>query len=98
MNAPVAKKDPLTREVHGIASTDDYHWLRDDNWQEVMRDPSVLSSGIREYLEAENAYTEAKLGHTKEFQETLFQELKGRIKEDDSTVPSPDGRSRIRMV
>ncbi|MEM7426585.1 MAG: S9 family peptidase [Pseudomonadota bacterium] len=91
MNAPVAKKDPRTREVHGISCTDDYHWLRDDNWQEVMRDPSLLRADIRDYLEAENAYTEEKLGHTKELQSALFEEMKGRIKEDDSTVPSPDG-------
>ncbi len=91
MNAPVAKKDPQTREVHGVSCTDNYHWLRDDNWQEVMRDPAALHADIRQYLEAENAFTEEKLGHTKDLQDKLFEELKGRIKEDDSTVPSPDG-------
>ncbi len=91
MTPPVAKKHPQTREVHGIACTDHYHWLRDQNWQDVMRDPSLLSADIRNYLEAENAYTEDKLGHTGKLQEALFEEMKGRIKEDDSTVPSPDG-------
>lgn len=88
---PIAQKKPVTRETHGITATDDYHWLRDDNWQEVMRDPSVLQPAIRAYLEAENAYTEAKLSHTQPLQDTLFEEMKGRIKEDDSSVPSPDG-------
>ncbi|MEM8685834.1 MAG: S9 family peptidase [Pseudomonadota bacterium] len=88
---PLAPKKPVTREMHGISSSDDYHWLRDDNWQDVMRDPSVLQAEIRAYLEAENAYTEAKLAHTKELQDKLFAEMKGRIKEDDSSVPTPDG-------
>jgi oligopeptidase B len=56
-----------------------------------MRDPSVLDPEIRGYLEAENAYTKAALAHTETLQDTLFAEMKGRIKEDDSTVPSPDG-------
>ena len=88
---PLALKKPVTRQMHGISSSDDYHWLRDENWQDVMRDPSVLQADIRAYLEAENAYTEAQLAHTKELQDTLFAEMKGRIKEDDSSVPTPDG-------
>ena len=56
-----------------------------------MRDPSVLDPAIRAYLEAENDYAKAALAHTEPLQETLFAEMKGRIKEDDSTVPSPDG-------
>ncbi|MEM8647149.1 MAG: S9 family peptidase, partial [Pseudomonadota bacterium] len=88
---PLAPKKPVTREMHGISSSDNYHWLRDDNWQDVMRDPSVLQADIRAYLEAENAYTDAQLAHTKELQDQLFAEMKGRIKEDDSSVPTPDG-------
>ena len=76
---------------HGVTLTDDYAWLRAENWREVMRDPSVLDLAIRAYLEAENAYTKAAFAHTETLQETLFAEMKGRIKEDDSTVPSPDG-------
>ncbi len=88
---PLAPKKPVTREMHGISSSDDYHWLRDDNWQDVMRDPSVLQADIRAYLEAENAYTEVQLAHTQALQDKLFAEMKGRIKEDDSSVPTPDG-------
>ena len=62
------------------------------NWREVMRDPSVLDPKIRAYLEAENAYAKAALAHTEALQETLFAEMKGRIKEDDSSVPSPTAR------
>ncbi|HAC57794.1 MAG TPA: hypothetical protein DCF73_05505, partial [Rhodobiaceae bacterium] len=41
---------------HGVTRVDDYAWLRDENWREVMRDPEVLDKDIRAYLEAENAY------------------------------------------
>jgi oligopeptidase B len=88
---PRAEPRPVTLENHGISRQDDYGWLRADNWQEVMRDPSVLEADIRTYLEAENAYQEAQMAPTKELQEKLFAEMRGRIKEDDSSVPSPDG-------
>jgi oligopeptidase B len=88
---PRAAPRPVTFETHGISRQDDYGWLRADNWQDVMRDPSVLDADIRTYLEAENAYQEAKMAPTKELQEKLFAEMRGRIKEDDSSVPSPDG-------
>ena len=76
---------------HGVTVTDDYAWLRDANWQELMRRPEVLDPKIRAYLEAENAYTGAMLADTRELQDALFAEMKGRIKEDDSGVPTPDG-------
>ena len=88
---PKAEKRPITLSNHGIERTDDYAWLRADNWQEVMRDPSVLADDIRAYLEAENDYTEAYFEDTAALQETLFEEMKARIKEDDSSVPSKDG-------
>jgi oligopeptidase B len=89
--APVAPRRPHSFTTHGIAVTDDYAWLKDENWQEVLRDPSVLDKDIRHYLEAENTYTEGLLGHTAALQKKLVAEMRGRIKEDDSSVPSPDG-------
>jgi oligopeptidase B len=89
--APIAERRPQHGIHHGIQRVDDYAWLRAANWQEVMRDPAALAEDIRSYLLAENAHTEAALAGTAALQETLFQEMKGRIKEDDSTVPSPDG-------
>jgi len=88
---PRAPRKPVTAVHHGVEIVDDYAWLRAPNWQEVMRDPSVLDPEIRAYLEAENAYTAHMLADTKALQEKLFAEMKGRIKEDDSSVPSPDG-------
>lgn len=88
---PVAEIRPLHDVRHGIERVDDYAWLRAENWQEVMRDPASLNAAIRAYLEAENAHTAKAMAGTEALQETLFKEMKGRIKEDDSSVPSPDG-------
>ena len=91
LKPPRAEKRNVTETWHGISKSDDYKWLKAENWQEVMHDPSLLPADIRAYLEAENAYQEAMSADTKAFQEKLFAEIKGRIKEDDSSVPAPDG-------
>ncbi len=88
---PAAERRPQIFTEHGRTRTDEYGWLRADNWQEVMRDPSVLADDIRAHLEAENAYQEALMADTTGLQQTLFAEMKGRIKEDDSSVPMKDG-------
>ena len=88
---PIAPRRPSRRTLHGVAITDDYAWLKDENWQEVLRDPSVLDPDIRSYLEAENRYADAILGPTESLQKDLVREMRGRIKEDDSGVPVPDG-------
>src|SRR5205807_1043471 len=90
-HVPRAEKRPLTTTRHGVTLTDDYAWLKAPNWQAVMRDPAVLDPAIRAYLEAENAHADAALGRTRALQDELFAEMKGRIKEDDSSVPAPDG-------
>ncbi len=88
---PRAEKRPTTQTWHGQVKRDDYAWLRADNWQEVMQRPEALPADIRSYLESENAYNEAVMEDTKDLQDQLFGELKGRIKEDDSSVPVPHG-------
>lgn len=75
-NLPIAKKKPHTLTAHGHDRTDDYYWLN------KREDPEVIA-----YLEAENAYFEEQTKDQAELKETLFQEIKGRIKEDDSSVP-----------
>ena len=91
LTPPRPEKRAHNSTVHGITRSDDYHWLKADNWQEVMHDPSLLPQDIRDYLEAENSYHEKQMADTATLQEKLFAELKGRIKEDDSSVPAPDG-------
>ena len=73
---PIAKKISKVLHVHNDTRIDNYYWLNDKNNPEVM-----------DYLEAENQYTKNVLEHTEDFQKNLFEEMKGRIKEDDSTVP-----------
>ncbi|MBW3558173.1 MAG: S9 family peptidase, partial [Proteobacteria bacterium] len=91
LRPPVAPKRPKRIEQLGRVRTDDYAWMKDDNWQKVMRDPKVLRADIRTHLEAENAYTAAQLKSTEPLQAKLFEEMKGRIKEVDSSVPAKDG-------
>ena len=89
---PVAPRRPTALPVlHGRRRTDDYAWLRDESWQRVMRDPTLLRADIRAHLDAENAYKEAALAPAKTLRTTLFDEFRARIKEDDSSVPAQDG-------
>ena len=88
---PKAQRIPKFSVHHGVELVDEYAWLRADNWQEVMRDPEALDQQIRAYLEAENAYTEGALADTEALQKALYAEMRARIKEDDSSVPAPDG-------
>jgi oligopeptidase B len=78
-------------EVHGVRIHDDYSWLKAENWKEVLKHPEALDPSIRTCLEQENAYTAAAFAGTEEFQARLVAEMRGRIKEDDSSVPEPDG-------
>ena len=81
--APIAKKVPHEMTIHGDTRIDNYYWLRDDE----RKAPEIIN-----YLEAENAYSDAMLAHTKKLQSSLFDELKGRIQKDDDSVPVKDGQ------
>ncbi|HSQ99638.1 MAG TPA: S9 family peptidase [Sphingomicrobium sp.] len=82
---PRAEQRPYSYERHGVTIDDPWHWLRDPKYPEVD-DPDILA-----YLHAENAYFETWAGQQKQLVEQLFEEMKGRIKEDDSSVPIRDG-------
>ncbi len=88
---PLPPKRPHRIEQLGRVRVDDYAWMKDDNWQQVLRDPKTLRADVRTHLDAENAYTKAMLARTEALQAQMFAEMKGRIKEDDSSVPAPDG-------
>ena len=88
---PIAERRPTLRMVHGERLSDEYAWLRDPNWREVMRDPAKLDPAIRTYLEAENKYAEAGFAPYESLKRGLVAEMRARIKEDDSTVPAKDG-------
>lgn len=91
MQPPKAAERPKSIVLHGHERVDPYAWLRDDNWQKLMTEPEVLQPDIRAYLEAENAYTAAVMNDTEAAQKALIEEMIGRIKRDDSSVPAPDG-------
>jgi oligopeptidase B len=88
---PVAEKRPVAIEQHGVKRIDNYAWLRDEEWQEVLRDPGTLDADIRAHLETENTYYEEATDDLEVLREQLFEEMRGRIKEDDSTVPAAHG-------
>ena len=88
---PVAKKIPVRIEQLGRVRVDEYQWMKDDNWQAVLRDPTLIKADVKEHLTAENAYREAMMTSTLPLQAQMFEEMKGRIKEDDSSVPAADG-------
>lgn len=82
---PIAEQRPHSFERHGITVEDPWAWLRDSGYPEVT-DPDVLA-----YLEAENSYFETVMAPHQPLTDRLFEEMRGRIKEDDSTVPQKDG-------
>ena len=82
ITAPIAKKVPHKMVIHNHTRVDDYYWMRDDS----RKNPEVLA-----HLAAENDYTKAQLQHTEAMQEKIFQEIKARIKKDDSSVPTKKG-------
>jgi oligopeptidase B len=88
---PRAPKKEHIEHRHGQAMPDPYAWLKDPEWQRVLREPERLQPEIRAYLEAENAYLKAAMAETEGMQERLYREMKARIKDDDASVPLPDG-------
>ncbi len=89
--APAARREDRRVEQLGHVRVDPYAWMKDENWQAVLRDPGALRADIAEHLRAENRYAEALLRPTEALQATLVAEMKGRLKQDDSSVPVPDG-------
>ncbi|HEV2677282.1 MAG TPA: S9 family peptidase [Aliidongia sp.] len=83
--APVAARKPHRYERHGVTIEDPYHWLRDPKY------PTVDDLEILAHLEAENDYFRAVMRPLEPLVETLFAEMKGRIKEDESSVPVEEG-------
>jgi oligopeptidase B len=82
---PIAATRPHSFTTHGITIEDPWAWLKDPSYPDV-KDKDVLA-----YLEAENAYFEAMMAPHKPLTDRLYEEMKGRIKEDDSSVPQKDG-------
>ena len=90
INPPKARKKSKKAKYHGLIVKDDYFWLRDNNWQEVLKKPSKLKPNIKRFLEDENRWTNESLKHLKNSRKTIFEEIKSRIKEDDRSLPVKD--------
>ena len=90
MKIPQLTKKPELKSCHNVNWEDNYSWIHQNNILEVLRDSSKLLPDVRKYLEEENAYTEHHLKDTKDIQKKLFDEIKGRIKLDDESLPYKD--------
>ena len=92
MKIPQLKKKPELKSCHNVTWEDDYSWIHQENILEVLKDSSKLLPEVRKYLEDENDYFSHQMSDTKEIQKILFDEIKGRIKLDDESLPFKDVR------
>ena len=90
MKVPYLKKKPEIKTCHNVEWEDNYSWIHQENILEVLRDKSKLDPEVKTYLDQENAYAEHNLKDTKDLQKILFNEIKGRIKLDDESLPYKD--------
>ena len=90
MKIPYLNKKPELKSCHNVTWEDNYSWIHQSNILEVLKDSSKLHPEVRKYLEEENKYTEFHLKDTLPIQKKLFEEIKGRIKLDDESLPYID--------
>lgn len=88
---PIAEKRITREHYHGQELIDNYNWIRDENWQEVLHSPSILKKEIRDYIDKENKWTDSQLSFLSSERNKIFNEIKGRIKEEDRSLPQKDG-------
>ena len=89
---PVAPVRQHSTTLHGVQRVDNYHWLRDKNWQRFVEgDLSFDDSAILRYIEAENSYRDAVMKKQRGLEQSLYQDLLSRIREDDSSWPVKKG-------
>ncbi len=87
---PDVAKKPHEMTIHGDTRVDDYYWMRLTDEQKSAKEKDRHTQEVVDYIDAENDYTESRLKHTKKFQDKLFDEIVGRIKKDDESVPYLD--------
>ena len=84
---PIAEKNPKELTIHDDTRIDNYFWMRLTDDQKTAKNKDEQTQKVESYLRAENAYFDSVMSFTNDFQTSLFQEMKGRIKEDDESVP-----------
>ena len=87
INYPIADKSPKVLSKHGDERIDNYYWMKLTDEQKSKEEPDAQTQKVLDYLNAENDYRINVMDHLEGFQEKLFEEIKGRIKQDDSSVP-----------
>jgi oligopeptidase B len=90
MKVPQLRKKPEIKSCHNVTWEDNYSWIHQENILEVLKDKNKLNAEVREYLNQENEYTKYHLKDTEYLQKKLFDEIKGRIKLDDESLPYKD--------
>ena len=90
MKIPQLKKKPEIKTCHNVTWEDNYSWIHQEDILEVLKNSKKLNMEVRKYLEEENTFTDYHLNNTKDVQKKLFEEIKGRIKLNDESLPYKD--------
>ena len=93
MNTSVPKINKIlkTVKIHNEELIDNYSWIKQKDWKEVILDPNKLNTQVKKYLDEENLFKEDQLKDIKDIEKKIFQELKSKIKNEDNSVPKKDG-------
>lgn len=93
MNASVPKINKIlnTVKIHNEELIDNYSWIKQKDWKEVILNPSKLDAQVKKYLDEENLFKENQLKNINDIEKKLFEELKSKIKNEDNSVPKKDG-------
>ena len=93
MNASVPKVNKIlnTVKIHNEELIDNYSWIKQKDWKEVILNPSKLNAQVKKYLDEENLFKENQLKDINDVEKKLFEELKSKIKNEDNSVPKKDG-------
>ena len=91
ISPPNPRENKKITQFHGYDKVDNYAWMRADNWQEVMKDPKKLPKDIKLHLDQENNYTKEMMADTEGLQYNLYEEIRSRMQEKETTVPQKNG-------
>ena len=93
MNASIPKINKIlnTVKIHNEELIDNYSWIKQKDWKEVILNPNKLNAQVKKYLDEENLFKENQLKDIKDIEKKLFEELKSKIKNEDNSVPKRDG-------
>ena len=93
MNTSITKINKILNvvKIHNEELIDNYSWIKQKNWKEVILDPNKLNTPVKKYLDEENLFKEEQLKDIKDIEKKLFEELKSKIKNEDNSVPKKDG-------